>query len=170
MSGFVIYLFWYLPEGFEPAAFRTARLGPRPARPSCAPTAERPPAPHACSTRRAVLRVCLCGTGGVATQHGTAASSRVSSCEPPRTSRTRSVPSPPHKRRRYLCGGVSCTRRACATAAQHARPHAVRLRAHRVSRSASCRTACCLLAMHRASASTAARTGADGPFRFTCMW
>jgi hypothetical protein len=49
---------WYLPEGFEPAAFRTARLGPRPARPSCAPSAERPPAPHACSTRFAVLRVC----------------------------------------------------------------------------------------------------------------
>jgi hypothetical protein len=38
--------------------FRTARLGPRPARPSCAPTAERPPAPHACSTRLAVLSVC----------------------------------------------------------------------------------------------------------------
>ena len=49
---------WYLPEGFEPAAFRTARLGPRPARPSCAVTAERHPAPHACPARLAALRVC----------------------------------------------------------------------------------------------------------------
>jgi hypothetical protein len=57
---------------------------------------------------------------------------------------------------------VSCSLRACATAAQHARTHFVRLPAHRVSRSASCRAACCLLAMHRASASTAARTGAEG--------
>jgi hypothetical protein len=59
---------------------------------------------------------------------------------------------------------------ACATAAQHARPHAVRLRAHQVSRSASCRAACCLLAnMHRASASTAARTGAEGALSLPCL-
>jgi hypothetical protein len=66
-KGLFIWLIWLnlfccfygsSPEGFEPAASRTARLGPRPARPSCAPTAERPPAPHACSTRLAVLRVC----------------------------------------------------------------------------------------------------------------
>ncbi len=69
---------------------------------------------------------------------------------------------PPHERRRCLCGWVSCCHRACATAAQHTRPHAERLHAHRVSRSASCSAACCLLAMHRASASTAARTGAEG--------
>ena len=48
----------------------SAQLGPRPARPSCDPTAERPPAPHACSTRLAALTVSVAGTGGVATQHG----------------------------------------------------------------------------------------------------
>ena len=45
------------PAGFEPRTSRTSRPGPRPARPSRAPTAERP-APRACATRLAVLRVC----------------------------------------------------------------------------------------------------------------
>ncbi len=52
-----------------------------------------------------------------------------------------------------------CMRHRCSACATS---RAVRLHAHRVSRSASCRAACCPLAMHRASASTAARKGADG--------
>ena len=39
-------------DGLETPTFPSARLGPRPARPLWAPT----PAPHACSTRHAVLR------------------------------------------------------------------------------------------------------------------
>ena len=61
----------------------------------------------------------------------------------PRTSRKKRAF--PHQRRRCLCGG-SCSRNACATAAQHARPSRAgrqRLPAHRASRSASCRAACC---------------------------
>ena len=49
---------WYPQQEFEPRTSCTSRPGPRPARPSWAPTAERP-APHACSTRLAVLRVCF---------------------------------------------------------------------------------------------------------------
>jgi hypothetical protein len=80
----------------------------------------------------------VAGTGDVATRRGAAwkihASSRVSSCEPP-SDQPQEACLPPHERRRCLCGGVSCSRRACATAAQHARPsRAVRLRAHRASR------------------------------------
>ena len=44
-------------QEFEPRTFSTSRPGPRPARPSRAPTAEHP-APHACATRLAVLSVC----------------------------------------------------------------------------------------------------------------
>jgi hypothetical protein len=106
--------------------------------------------------------VSVAGTGGVAARRGAAASRHArSSCEPP-SDQPQEACLPPHERRRCLCGGVSCSHRACATAAQHARPHAVRVHAHRVSRSALCRAACCLLAMHRASASTAARTAAEG--------
>jgi len=44
-SASAVVLFWWRPEGFEPAAFRTARLGPRPARPSRAPTPLSAPLP-----------------------------------------------------------------------------------------------------------------------------
>jgi hypothetical protein len=43
----------------NPHPFLPLGWGHRPARPSCAPTDERPPSPHACSTRLAVLRVCF---------------------------------------------------------------------------------------------------------------
>jgi hypothetical protein len=109
----------------QPLPFRTARLGPRPARPSCAPTTERPPAPHACSTRLAVLRVCCWDCGGV-TKHrsrgtagngaprGAAGSSRASSsCEPPSDHSRKKRAFPP------MSGGAASpgvsSRRACAT-------------------------------------------------------
>jgi hypothetical protein len=61
-------------------------------------------------------------------------------CDSPLEAFWKTIPNQPqeacltnHERRRCLCGGL-CSRRACATAAQHARPDAVRLRAHRTSR------------------------------------
>ena len=116
------------------------------------------------------------GTGGVAAQRGAAArwnasrkrsgaaaAAASSSCEPPSDQPQAACLPPQQERRRRLCGGASCSRRACATAAQPARPHAREGKGSpRTECSASCRAACYLLAMHRASASTAARTGAEG--------
>jgi hypothetical protein len=114
------------PQPFAPLGSAPTPRAPRVLPPLSAPLPLTPAPPGAlCSGS-------VAGTGGVATQHGTAASSRVSSCEPP-SDQPQEACLPPHERRRCLCGGVSF-HRACATAAQHARPHAVRLRAHRVSR------------------------------------
>ena len=48
----------------------------------------------------------------------------VSSCEPPSDQPQEACLPPQPERRRCLRRGGSCSRRACATAAQHARPHA----------------------------------------------
>jgi hypothetical protein len=121
----IVYSRKVAPRRIRTRSLRTARLRPRPARPSCAPTAERPPAPHACSTRLAVLRVCCWEWrfGGSTWRCMDVVASL------PWTSR----------KKRASAGDASCSHRACDTAAHHARPHAVRLRAHRVSRSASCK-------------------------------
>jgi len=107
-----------------------------------------------------VLVGSVAGSGGVAARRGTAALLRLVAASLPRTSRKKRA-FPLMSGGAASAGGMS-SHRACATAAQHARPHAARLRAHRVLRSASSRAACCPLAMHRASASTAAMTGAEG--------
>jgi hypothetical protein len=61
------------PEGFEPPASRSARLGPRPARPSCAPTAVSTPLPLTPAPPGLLRSGSVAGTGDAATQCGTAA-------------------------------------------------------------------------------------------------
>ena len=99
----------------------------------------------------------------MATQRGAAWKIHVSSCEPPSDQPQEACLPPQQERRRCLRRGGTCSRNACATAAQHARPSRAgrqRLPAHRASRSASCRAAC--RPFGRASASTAANAGAEG--------
>jgi hypothetical protein len=122
------------PQPFAPLGSAPAPRAPRVLPPLSAPLPLTPAPPG-------LLRSgSVAGTGDVATRRGTAAAACRSSCEPP-SDQPQEACLPPHERRRCLCGGVS-SHRACATAVQHARPHEVRLPAHRVSRSASCRAAC----------------------------
>ena len=83
----------------------------------------------------------------------------------PRTSRKKRAFLPSRSGGAASAGGRSCSRRTCATAAQHARPHAREGKGsprteRRVPHRAGQRAA--LFAMHRGSASTAANTGAEG--------
>ena len=142
------------PQPFAPLGSAPAPRAPRVLPPLSAPLPLTPAPPGSLRSGS------VAGSGGVAARRGTAALLRLVAASLPRTSRKKRA-FPLMSGGAASAGGMS-SHRACATAAQHARPHAVRLRAHRVSRSASCRAACCPLAMHRASASTAARTGAEG--------
>ena len=83
----------------------------------------------------------------------------------PRTSRKKCAFLPSRSGGAASGGAGSCSRNACATAAQHARPHAREGKGsprteRRVPHRAGQRAA--HLAMRRASASTAANTGAEG--------
>ena len=105
---------WYHHKDSNPA--------PAPRAPRELPPLSAPPAPHdsrllhparwaqglVLGVEKRQLNVALRGSAQVAASL-------------PRTSRKKRAF--PHQRRRCLCGG-SCSRNACATAAQHARPHA----------------------------------------------
>ena len=111
------------PQPFAPLGSAPAPRAPRVLPPLSAPLPLTPAPPGSLRSGS------VSGSGGVATRRGAAWKC---SCEPP-SDQPQEACLPPHERRRCLCGGVS-SRHACATAALHARPHAVRLRAHRVSR------------------------------------
>ena len=134
--------FWTRGEGLDPPAFRTARLGLRPALPLCDPTAERPP------PLTPVLQPARCAQGlvlGVEKRqlnvalHGSAELA----ASLPRTSRKKLAFLPSRSDGAASAGVVLLSpcmrhRRSACTSSS-----AVRLPAHRVSRSALCRAACC---------------------------
>ena len=127
------------PAGVRTPDFPHLSAGPRPARPSWAPTAERPPAP---APPGSLCSGSVAGTGDVATRRGTAGSSRVSSCE-----------LDSRKKRAFLPRSGGAASAGGLAPAAHAPPplskrdltarEGKRLPAHRASRSASCRAACC---------------------------